>query len=80
MLNKFLFADTTGKKSVTMTTFVWGFAVVNLKLVFSGMTILGLTLAPFTGGEYSAAVGALGAIYVLRRSTDPEAKKGVVNE
>lgn len=78
-MNKFLLKDSSGKKSATMTAFVVGFVVVNAKLVLSGMTIGGLELAPFTGTEYAAAVSALGAIYVLRRNTDP-AKKEASNE
>ena len=69
-LNMFLIKDSSGKPSVTMTAFVTGFAVVNAKLIGSGMTIGSLTLAPFSGVEYAAAMAALGAIYVMRRSTD----------
>ena len=65
---KLLLKDSSGKKSVTMTAFVLGFVVANLKLLFSGMTIGGLTLQAFTGGEYAAAIGALGAVYTLRRN------------
>jgi hypothetical protein len=76
VLNKLLFKDSSGKKSLTATVFVWGALVVNAKLVFSGMTLVsGMTLAPFTGGEYAAAMAALGAVYVMRRSTDPTAKR-----
>lgn len=67
-LRKFLFKDSRGNKSTTMTAFVVGFVIVNLKLIFSGVTVGGLTLAAFSGSEYAAAVAALGAIYVLRRS------------
>lgn len=68
MFEKFLLKDTSGKKSITMTAFVIGFVVVNAKLIASGLTISGLTLAPFSGSEYAVAVAALGAIYVLRRA------------
>ncbi len=80
MINKFLFKDTNGKKSLTATTFIWGSLVVNLKLILSGMTIMGVTLAAFGGGDYAAAMAALGAIYVLRRNTDPNAKTKVREE
>ena len=63
-----LLKDTNGNKSITMTAFVAGFVVVNLKLVLSGMTLWGVVLAPFTGVEYAAAIAALGAIYVMRRN------------
>ena len=70
MIQKLLIKNSDGKKSVTMTAFVLGFVIVNLKLILSGMTIGGLVLAPFSGVEYAAAMSALGAIYVLRRQTD----------
>ena len=63
-----LIKDSDGKRSITMTAFVLGFIVVNLKLLFSGMSIAGIELASFSGGEYAAAIGALGAVYVLRRN------------
>ena len=72
MFNKLLLTDTSGSKSATLTAFVLGFIVVNAKLIFSGMTIGGLELAAFTGGEYAAALASLGAVYVLRRSTAPK--------
>jgi hypothetical protein len=71
-LNKLLINDSSGKPSVTMTAFVTGFMVVNVKLLISGLTIAGYTMAAFTGGEYAAAVGALGAVYVMRRSKGQE--------
>ena len=73
-LNKFLLKDSSGSPSVTMTSFVLGFIIVNAKLIFSGMTIGGLKIAAFSGSEYALALGALGAIYVLRRSTTKEDK------
>jgi hypothetical protein len=71
-LNKFLFKDSKGKPSLTATAFIVGFVVVNLKLIFSGFEFENFKLALFSGGEYAAAVGALGAVYVLRRSTDTD--------
>ena len=71
-LNKFLFKDSRGKPSLTATAFILGFAVVNLKLIFSGFEFENFKMALFSGGEYAAAVGSLGAIYVIRRSTEKE--------
>lgn len=65
-----LLTDTQGKKSSTLTVFVLGSITVHAKLIFSGMSLGGLTLAPFSGGEYAAAMAALGAIYVLRRNVN----------
>lgn len=67
-LNKFLIKNSDGERSVTMTAFCMGFVIVNLKLIFSGITVAGVELSAFTGTEYAAAVGALGAVYVLRRN------------
>ena len=76
MFRKLLIKDSTGNPSVTMTAFCLGFIVVNLKLILSGVTLFSYTMAPFTGGEYAAAIASLGAVYVLRRSkTNGEEKK-----
>lgn len=71
-LNKLLINDSSGKPSVTMTAFVTGFMVVNLKLLISGLTIASYTMSAFGGGDYAASVGALGAVYVMRRSGNKE--------
>lgn len=68
-MEKFLLKDSSGKKSVTMTAFVTGFVIVNLKLILSGVSLGDFSISEFTGTEYAAALGALGAIYVLRRTT-----------
>ena len=68
--NKFLFKDSEGKPSLTATSFVLGFVVVNLKLILSGVEFGDFKIALFSGGEYAAAIGSLGAVYVLRRSTE----------
>lgn len=75
-LNKLLIKDSSGKPSVTMTAFVTGFMVVNAKLLISGLTIAGYTMAAFGGGDYAASVGALGAVYVMRRSGNKEGESG----
>jgi hypothetical protein len=58
----------SGKQSVTLTLLLVGFAVCTLKLLFGGTAIGPLTLSPFSGGDYAAAVGALGALYWARRN------------
>lgn len=65
----------TKQPSVTLTMFVLGFVVATLKLLTSGLTIHGLHLGVFGGGDFAAAVGALGSIYALRRHTDAVAQK-----
>lgn len=73
----FMITNDAGKKSATLTAFVLGSIVVNFKLLFSGMTIAGITIAPFAGSEYALCFSALGAIYCLRKNvgkaeTDPK--------
>lgn len=55
--------------SVTLTAFVYGFAVCTLKLLLSGITVHGIQMAPFNGVDFAASVGALGAVYTLRKNT-----------
>lgn len=55
----------TNEKSVPLTAFVSGFVVCLLKLVFSGIALGSLKLSVFSGGDFAAAVGALGTIYAL---------------
>lgn len=74
-LNKFLVKNTDGKTSLTATLFVVGSAIVNLKLILSGMEIGPVNLAAFSGTEYAAAMAALGGVYVLRRSNEPKTKR-----
>ena len=76
VMSKILIKDSAGKPSATMTAFCFGFVVVNLKLLLSGMEIMSYKMAAFTGGEYAAAIAALGSIYVLRRNFgDPSGNK-----
>ena len=59
----------TGKPSITLTAFVVGFAIVNIKLLLSDIQITeSFQMSTFTGVDYSAAVAALGGIYVMRKN------------
>lgn len=60
----------TKEPSVTLTAFMTGYAVCLLKLIFSGVAFKAITISPFSGVEFAAAVGALGSIYVLKRRQD----------
>ena len=66
----FLKDPRTNKDSVTLTAFIVGFAVCLGKLIVSGTTIHGMTFSAFSGFDFAAAVGALGAIYGFRRMND----------
>ena len=70
IFENFLIKDTSGKKSLTATAFALGFVIVNIKFLLSGITIAGTTITALSGVEYAAAVGGLGAVYVLRRNGD----------
>lgn len=74
-MNKFFFKDSSGQKSVTVTVFIWGALAVNIKLLLGGMTLAGTVVPAFGGGDYAAAMAALGAIYVMRRNSADKAKK-----
>ena len=65
---KYLKDPETGKKSVTLTVFVTGFIVCLTKLLLSDVSVGSLKLGPFSGGDFAAACGALGAIYWARRN------------
>lgn len=78
MLNRLLITDVkTGCKSYTLTVFLYGFAIVAMKLIFSGIQITNnIKLAEFSGVDFAAAIGSLGSVYVLRKNisiqpTDP---------
>lgn len=67
----------TGEPSVTLTALVTGMLVATLKLLVSGITIGSITLSQFSGTDFAAVVGALGALYWARRSQPgtPEGKE-----
>jgi hypothetical protein len=65
IINKFLLTNAKSKvKSYTTTAFVLGNVVINLKLLLAGVQIKDYKMSDFTGVDYAAAMGALGAVYV----------------
>lgn len=77
---KFLKDPKTKKESVTLTIFVIGFTIVNIKLLLSGVSLMDkFKFESFSGVDYAAAIAALGSIYVLRKNSsiksDSENKK-----
>lgn len=66
-MNIWLTDPKTKDPSVTLTLLVTGFGVCMAKLLLSGLAIGSLQLAAFGGGDFAAAVGALGALYAARR-------------
>jgi hypothetical protein len=61
----------SGQPSPTVTVFVVGAAVCMLKLLSSGIMVGSVQLAQFSGTEFGIAIGALGAIYVMRKKPEP---------
>lgn len=57
----------TGKPSYTLTAFMVGVFVVNLKLAVSGIEIRGLKMSDFSGVDYGTSIAALGGIYSLNK-------------
>lgn len=68
-MNLWLKDPKTGKPSVTLSLFVYGFIIVSMKLIFSGIQMTDhFKLAEFSGLDFAAAVGALGTIYTMRKN------------
>jgi hypothetical protein len=57
----------TGKPSYTLTAFMVGVFIVNLKLLLSGMEFRGVKMSEFSGVDYGASIAALGGIYSLNK-------------
>jgi hypothetical protein len=57
----------TGKPSYTLTAFMAGVFIVNLKLLLSGMEFRGVKMSEFSGVDYGASIAALGGIYSLKK-------------
>lgn len=69
-LNFFIIKDKkTNKPSYTTTAFVYGFIVVNAKLLLSGIQIAeNIKLSDFSGVDYGTAIAALGGVYAYRKN------------
>lgn len=71
---RYTLKNTNGDQSLTATIFVAGFIAATVKLLLSGLTIKGFAFSEFGGVEYATALGALGAIYVMRRGQQTPTK------
>lgn len=59
----------TGKPSVTLTVFIYGFVVATIKLLLAGLDVMGkFQFSPFSGVDYGAVIAALGGVYTLRKN------------
>lgn len=74
MLNKLIALfllnnEKTKKPSYTITMIVFGFFIINLKLLLSGISITDtFKMSEFSGVDYSAALSALGGIHLFNKS------------
>lgn len=70
----------TGKPSYTITAFIVGVFIVNIKLLLSGVQINEtFKFDTFNGVDYAAAMGALGGLYVGNKHFTSKDSKGVDN-
>lgn len=70
----------TGKPSYTLTALVFGFAVINIKLLFSGIQFTDtIKFSLFSGVDYGAAMAGLGGIYTWRKNNSIKPDKKVEN-
>lgn len=63
--------------SVSLTFFMIGYMVATLKLLISGLQLGSVQMQPFSGTDYAAVVGSLGAIYAFRRNSEKKLDKSV---
>lgn len=59
-----------GKPSLTAHIMSMGTVICLLKLLLSGVTLGPLVFAPFSGGDFAAAFGALAAFYWAKRNVE----------
>jgi hypothetical protein len=59
--------DSKGEESLTATLFIIGAIITLIKFALGGLVIGPITIPVLSGMEFSAALTALGGIYVLRR-------------
>lgn len=64
----------TGRKSVTLTLLVATFVVAIIKLMFSSMGIASIEFETFSGTDFAATLGAMGAIYGFRKYSEKDKK------
>jgi len=60
--------DSRGEQSLTATLFIIGATITLIKFALGGIAIGPVIIPVLSGMEFSAALTALGGIYVLRRS------------
>ena len=66
--------DDKGNTSYTLTALVVGFAIINIKLLLSGIEIMNkIKMSDFSGTDYGAALAGLGIVYNWnKRQSEPK--------
>lgn len=68
-MNLWLKDPKTGKESVTLTVFVYGFVIASAKLLVSGIEVVDkLKMSDFSGVDFAAVIAALGTVYTMRKN------------
>jgi hypothetical protein len=66
----------TGKESVTLSMFVYGFGIATIKLLLAGIEIYDkIKMSEFSGTDYAAVLAALGAVYTIRKNKSIKSEK-----
>lgn len=66
----------SGQKSYTTTLVICGFFIINLKLLFSGVSVgKYFTCSQFSGTDYAAALAAIGAIHIGNKKVNSTINK-----
>lgn len=61
--------DARGRRSVTLSFVAPALAVTILKFALEGLTLLGVPVPSFSGTDFAAAFGAIGAVWWGREFT-----------
>jgi hypothetical protein len=77
IVNAFLLKNSQNNEPAYIASMViFGFFIINLKLLFSGIQIThDIKLSEFTGVDYAAAVGALGGIHIFNKKQESNKPK-----
>lgn len=73
---KFIYDPNNDDPSLTRALLIIGFIIANIKLLLSGISLEKIKFGDFSGTDFAAVVGSLGAIYWGRRHTDAISKDG----
>lgn len=65
LIDTFVLKNKQGLPSYSTSIVVYSFLIINMKLIFSGISITEhIQLSPFSGIDYAAALAAISALHV----------------